>query len=115
MSVVTKDDKATLRQWHEELQEKRGLRASLRRSKTVNDACLAEGLHSLLMQTHSLWKNKAPWNVTALAITAALAAHIKFIDEQKEFCCAAWTEERWRHSGDVKITLLPPISGKNAG
>ncbi|ECJ4362512.1 type I-E CRISPR-associated protein Cse2/CasB, partial [Salmonella enterica subsp. enterica serovar 4,[5],12:r:-] len=25
MSVVTKDDKATLRQWHEELQEKRGL------------------------------------------------------------------------------------------
>ncbi len=60
MSVVTKDDKATLRQWHEELQEKRGLRASLRRSKTVNDACLAEGLHSLLMQTHSLWKNKAP-------------------------------------------------------
>lgn len=43
MSVVTKDDKATLRQWHEELQEKRGLRASLRRSKTVNDACLAEG------------------------------------------------------------------------
>ncbi|MBJ2705477.1 type I-E CRISPR-associated protein Cse2/CasB, partial [Salmonella enterica subsp. enterica serovar London] len=23
MSVVTKDDKATLRQWHEELQEKR--------------------------------------------------------------------------------------------
>ncbi|ECC4532686.1 type I-E CRISPR-associated protein Cse2/CasB, partial [Salmonella enterica] len=24
MSVVTKDDKATLRQWHEELQEKRG-------------------------------------------------------------------------------------------
>ncbi len=53
MSVVTKDDKATLRQWHDELQEKRGLRASLRRSKTVNDACLAEGLHSLLMQTHS--------------------------------------------------------------
>ncbi|ELX86772.1 hypothetical protein SE20037_16604, partial [Salmonella enterica subsp. enterica serovar Enteritidis str. 20037] len=27
MSVVTKDDKATLRQWHDELQEKRGLRA----------------------------------------------------------------------------------------
>lgn len=114
MSVVTKDDKATLRQWHDELQEKRGLRASLRRSKTVNDACLAEGLHSLLMQTHSLWKNKAPWNVTALAITAALAAHIKFIDEQRVLL-RSLTEERWRHSGDVKITLLPPISGKNAG
>lgn len=35
------------------------------------------------MQTHSLWKNKAAWHVTALAITAALAAHIKFIDEQR--------------------------------
>lgn len=60
MSIVTKDDKATLLQWHEELQEKRELRASLRRSKTVNDACLAEGLHSLLMQTHSLWKTRQP-------------------------------------------------------
>lgn len=85
MSIVTKDDKATLLQWHEELQEKRELRASLRRSKTVNDACLAEGLHSLLMQTHSLWKNKAAWHVTALAITAVLAAHIKFIDERQSF------------------------------
>ncbi|ECE0823963.1 type I-E CRISPR-associated protein Cse2/CasB [Salmonella enterica] len=85
MSIVQEDHKATLRKWHEDLQEKRGARASLRRSKTVNEACLSEGFHLLLMQTHSLWKNKADWHVTALAITAALAAHIKFIDEQKSF------------------------------
>lgn len=83
MSIVQEDHKATLRKWHEDLQEKRGARASLRRSKTVNEACLSEGFHLLLMQTHSLWKNKADWHVTALAITAVLAAHIKFIDERQ--------------------------------
>lgn len=57
MSVVTKDDKATLRQWHEELQEKRGLRASLRRSKTVNDACLAEGA-SFIVNANTFFMEK---------------------------------------------------------
>ena len=37
MSIVKEEHKATLRKWHEELQEKRGNRASLRRSTTVND------------------------------------------------------------------------------
>ncbi|ENA5773692.1 type I-E CRISPR-associated protein Cse2/CasB, partial [Shigella sonnei] len=40
MSIVKEEHKATLRKWHEELQEKRGERASLRRSTTVNDVCL---------------------------------------------------------------------------
>ncbi|MDH8040378.1 type I-E CRISPR-associated protein Cse2/CasB, partial [Klebsiella pneumoniae] len=52
MNVVSDEHKATLRQWHEELQEKRGLRASLRRSATLNDVCLSEGFHSLMVQTH---------------------------------------------------------------
>lgn len=56
MSIVKEEHKATLRKWHEELQEKRGNRASLRRSTTVNDVCLSEGFRSLLMQTHTLWK-----------------------------------------------------------
>lgn len=42
MSIVKEDHKARLRKWHEELQEKRGARASLRRSITVNDACLKD-------------------------------------------------------------------------
>lgn len=50
MNVVSDEHKATLRQWHEELQEKRGLRASLRRSATLNDVCLSEGFHSLMVQ-----------------------------------------------------------------
>lgn len=43
MSIVKEEHKATLRKWHEELQEKRGNRASLRRSTTVNDVCLQKG------------------------------------------------------------------------
>ncbi|EFK4033894.1 type I-E CRISPR-associated protein Cse2/CasB [Escherichia coli] len=44
MSIVKEEHKATLRKWHEELQEKRGERASLRRSTTVNDVCLTDEL-----------------------------------------------------------------------
>ncbi|CAM6469998.1 type I-E CRISPR-associated protein Cse2/CasB [Leclercia adecarboxylata] len=86
MKIVKDDHKVTLRQWHAGLQEKRGLRASLRHSKTVTDACLSEGFRSLLMQTHTLWKIDAQeWRFTALAITAALAAQVKSIDERQTF------------------------------
>ncbi|MBJ8683034.1 type I-E CRISPR-associated protein Cse2/CasB [Citrobacter portucalensis] len=86
MSIVKEDHKATLRKWHEELQEKRGARASLRRSVTVNDVCLSEGFRTLLMQTHTLWKVEGQeWRVTALALTAALAANVKAIDERQKF------------------------------
>lgn len=86
MKIVKDDHRETLRQWHETLQERRGLRASLRRSKTVNDACLSEGFRSLLMQTHTLWKiDGQEWRFTALAVTAALAAHVKSIDERQTF------------------------------
>lgn len=40
MSIVKDGHKATLRKWHEELQAKRGNRASLRRSTTVIRGCL---------------------------------------------------------------------------
>ena len=86
MSIVKDDHKAALRRWHEALQEKRGLRASLRRSETVNEACLSEGFRSLLMQTHTLWRIEGQeWRFTALALTAALAAHVKSIDERQAF------------------------------
>lgn len=86
MKIVKDDRRETLLQWHETLQEKRDLRASLRRSKTVNEACLSKGFRSLLMQTHTLWKiDGQVWRFTALAVTAALAAHVKSIDEQNTF------------------------------
>ncbi|EGO5103372.1 type I-E CRISPR-associated protein Cse2/CasB [Escherichia coli] len=86
MSIVKEEHKATLRKWHEELQEKRGNRASLRRSTTVNDVCLSEGFRSLLMQTHTLWKVEAQeWRFTALALVAAVSANVKAIDERQPF------------------------------
>lgn len=86
MKILKDDHRETLVQWHETLQEKRGLRASLRRSKTVNDACLSEGFHSLLMQTRTQWKiDGHVWRFTALAVTAALAAHVKSIDDKTSF------------------------------
>ncbi len=86
MSIVKDGHKATLRKWHEELQAKRGNRASLRRSTTVNDVCLSEGFRSLLMQTHTLWKIEAQeWRFTALALVAAVAANVKAIDERQPF------------------------------
>ncbi|MGS4817976.1 type I-E CRISPR-associated protein Cse2/CasB [Raoultella terrigena] len=86
MSIVKEDHKATLYRWHNELQEKRGYRASLRRSVTVNDICLSEGFRSLLMQTRTLWKiDGQEWRFTALALVAALAADVKTIVERPSF------------------------------
>ncbi|EDX9483712.1 type I-E CRISPR-associated protein Cse2/CasB [Salmonella enterica] len=86
MSIVQEDHKVTLRKWHEDLQEKRGARASLRRSATVNDVCLSEGFRLLLMHTHTLWKiDGQEWRFTALALTAAVAANVKTIDERQKF------------------------------
>lgn len=84
--IVNDLHKATLRKWHNGLQEKRGERASLRRSTTVNEVCLAEGFRPLLMQTHTLWKIEGEeWRFTALALVAALAADVKTIDERQPF------------------------------
>lgn len=41
MSIVKEEHKATLRKWREELQAKRGNRASLRRSTTVMNPLMA--------------------------------------------------------------------------
>lgn len=86
MSIVKDEHKTTLRKWHAMLQEKRGLRASLRRSVTINESCMSDGFHALLMETHTLWKvQHQEWRFMALAITAALAAHIRTLDERQSF------------------------------
>ena len=106
MSIVKEGQKATLRKWHEELQAKRGNRASLRRSTTVNDVCLSEGFRSLLMQTHTLWKIEAQeWRFTALALVAAVAANVKAIDERQPFAAqlaAVMSEGRFTCLSAVK-------------
>ncbi|CAM6288403.1 type I-E CRISPR-associated protein Cse2/CasB [Citrobacter sedlakii] len=86
MNFLRNEHKTVLRQWHGTLQEKRGLRASLRRSKTLSDAYLSEGFRDLLMQTHTLWKmGGKEWRFIALALTAALAAQVKSLDERQSF------------------------------
>ncbi|WP_318356466.1 type I-E CRISPR-associated protein Cse2/CasB [Enterobacter sp.] len=86
MDIVTPEHKTVLRQWYEELQKQRGMRASLRRSTSISEACLAPGFHALRLQTHTLWKiSGEEWRLTALALVAALGAHVKTNDEKQRF------------------------------
>lgn len=87
----------TLRAWHSQLQERRGLRASLRRSKSVNEICLSEGFRSLLLQTHTLWKvEHQPWRFVALAVAAGLLSQVKNNDERHSFAARAGSTEAGR-------------------
>ncbi|EHJ5506495.1 type I-E CRISPR-associated protein Cse2/CasB [Escherichia coli] len=85
MSIVKEEHKATLRKWHEELQEKRGERASLRRSTTVNDVCLTDGFRLFLKNRQIKWQDEPEWRITALALIAAVSANVKAIDERQPF------------------------------
>lgn len=86
MNIVKDEHIDVLKEWHEDLQDLRGQRAGLRRSNTVNEACLSEGFRSLLMRTHTLWNIAGEeWRFSALALTAALAAHVQKIIERPTF------------------------------
>nr|WP_276643261.1 type I-E CRISPR-associated protein Cse2/CasB [Siccibacter turicensis] len=79
MINIQEDQRSALSAWHSDLntQQGRRLRASLRRSHTLNEVYLSEGFRSLLLRTHTLWKREnQAWRFTALAIVAALAAHV---------------------------------------
>ncbi|MDF7680084.1 type I-E CRISPR-associated protein Cse2/CasB [Enterobacteriaceae bacterium ESL0689] len=112
MTIVQDDHQATLRRWYDELQERRGDRASLRRSNTISDICLSEGFRSLLLQTHTLWKKEhQEWRITALALTAALAADIKTVVQNTPFAAQlgqqtgdkpVMSEQRFRRLSAVK-------------
>ena len=82
MSIVKEEHKATLRKWHEELREKRGERASLRRSTTANDVCLTDGFRLFLKNRQIKWQDEPEWRITALALIAAVSANVKAIDER---------------------------------
>lgn len=94
MKILTDDHLATLHKWHDDLQEMRGARASLRRSNTINEICLSDGFLTLLKQTHTLWKvDNQEWRFTALALTAALASEIKNVVEDKPFAAQLGQKE----------------------
>ncbi|MDX6041737.1 type I-E CRISPR-associated protein Cse2/CasB [Scandinavium lactucae] len=112
MDIVKNEHGTVLCKWHHDLQDRRGLRASLRRSTTITEACLADGFRLLLLQTHTLWNiERQEWRFTALALVAAVAAHIKSIDERKTFAAQlgqkmnsrqAMSELRFRRLCEVK-------------
>lgn len=85
MSIVKDEHKVALRKWHEELQDKRGERASLRRSTTVNDVCLTDGFRLFLKNRQIKWQDEPEWRITALALIAAVSANVKAIDERQPF------------------------------
>lgn len=85
----------TLIDWHNSLDGFRGLRASLRRCKNVNEIFCAEGFQSLLGRTKSIWLRPLgdessslkvqQSNFIALAIIAALFSHVKNHDASSSF------------------------------
>lgn len=85
MSIVKEEHKVALRKWHEELQDKRGERASLRRSTTVNDVCMTDGFRLFLKNRQIKWQDEPEWRITALALIAAVSANVKAIDERQPF------------------------------
>lgn len=103
-NIVKTEHKTALRQWHSDLQNNRGLRASLRHATTLSDACLADGFRGLLMTTHSLWKiTDQPWRFTALAMVAALGAHVKTIVEGQSFAAQLGNQ---KGGGNAVMTAL---------
>ena len=79
LSDVKDEHKVALRKWHEELQDKRGERASLRRSTTVNDVCLTDGFRLFLKNRQIKWQDEPEWRITALALIAAVSANVKWM------------------------------------
>nr|WP_216668502.1 type I-E CRISPR-associated protein Cse2/CasB [Cronobacter sakazakii] len=62
------------------------MRASLRRSHTLNEVRLSEGFNSLAARVPTLWNVPGrEWRFCALGIVAALAAHIKTVDTRASF------------------------------
>lgn len=86
--LIKDEHQKAIRAWWEEInsQKGRGLRASLRRCAELSDAWQSEGFRALLLKTHTLWKiDGQTWRFTALAIFAAIAAHVKTDDEKADF------------------------------
>ncbi|EMA8638491.1 type I-E CRISPR-associated protein Cse2/CasB [Cronobacter malonaticus] len=88
MSILSQAHRESLLKWHALMNEQQGrrLRASLRRSHTLNDVWLSEGFRSLAARVPTLWNVAGrEWRFCALGIVAALAAHVKTVDTRASF------------------------------
>ncbi|EPN9525528.1 type I-E CRISPR-associated protein Cse2/CasB [Cronobacter malonaticus] len=88
MSILSQAHRESLLKWHALMNEQQGrrLRASLRRSHTLNDVWLNEGFNSLAARVPTLLNMPGrEWRFCALGIVAALAAHVKTVDTRASF------------------------------
>lgn len=65
-----------LNSWHNNLEEDRQQRASLRRCSSLLDVYTSSGFRDLLFKLKPLWEGKAAWRFTALAIIAGVVSHV---------------------------------------
>ena len=77
MSFIRGTDYANkLSNWHNNLEEDRQQRASLRRCSSLLDVYTSSGFRDLLFNLKPLWEGKAAWRFTALAIIAGVVSHV---------------------------------------
>ncbi|EME1928203.1 type I-E CRISPR-associated protein Cse2/CasB [Cronobacter sakazakii] len=101
MSILSQAHRESLLKWHALMNEQQGrrLRASLRRSHTLNEVRLSEGFNSLAARVPTLWNVPGrEWRFCALGIVAALAAHIKTVDT-----CASFAEQLGHKEGNHAV------------
>ena len=74
-----------LNSWHNNLEEDRQQRASLRRCSSLLDVYTSSGFRDLLFKLKPLWEGKAAWRFTALAIIAGVVSHVSENDPTLSF------------------------------
>jgi CRISPR type I-E-associated protein CasB/Cse2 len=101
MKYLNHEQRLALRSWHDAINDTKGrrLRASLRRSGDINQVCQAEGFRSLLYKKDlpALWnREQEPWRFSAMAVLAAVMAHVKSNNEKEHFAAQLGVEKKGR-------------------
>ena len=101
MTYLSKEQQQALLSWHDAINDTKGrrLRASLRRCSDINQACQAEGFRSLLFKKDlpALWnREQEPWRFSAMALIAAVLAHVKTNSNKEKFAEQLGAEKKGR-------------------
>lgn len=96
-----------LNSWHNNLEEDRQQRASLRRCSSLLDVYTSSGFRDLLFKLKPLWEGKAAWRFTALAIIAGV------VSRSHPLICRTDGSEEWRSTRNERAAFSPTISSQN--
>ena len=98
-----KEFRAAVTAWHATLEDNRGVRAELRRAKSVNDALFTEAYqsnflpvlrnHDCELAMEGVSENKRTRVFQNLAMAAALISHVKTVDPARSFAQLMGTRE----------------------